>query len=51
VLRRKYARRNALFRAPVIDGSIIFANNQEARFVAIERSTFTHEIEEAKWSS
>ena len=39
---------SALFRAPVvIDESIIFANNQEARVVAIERSTFTHEIEEA----
>jgi exodeoxyribonuclease-5 len=45
---------SALFRAPVVvDESIIFANNQEARVVAIERSTFTHEIEEAdgvpKW--
>jgi len=40
---------SALFRAPVvIDESIIFANNQEARVVAIERSTFTHEVEEAE---
>jgi exodeoxyribonuclease-5 len=39
---------SALFRAPVvIDGSIVFANNQEAKVVAIERSTFTREIEEA----
>jgi energy-coupling factor transporter ATP-binding protein EcfA2 len=47
---------SALFRAPVVvDESIIFANNQEARVVAIERSTFTHEIEEAdgvpKWTA
>jgi hypothetical protein len=47
---------SALFRAPVIvDGAIIFANNQEARVVAIERSTFTHEIEESdgvpKWTA
>ncbi len=47
---------SALFRAPVvIDESIIFANNQEARVVAIERSTFTHEIEEVdgvpKWTA
>jgi exodeoxyribonuclease V len=40
---------SALFRAHVvIDESIIFANNQEAKVVAIERSTFTHEIEEAE---
>jgi hypothetical protein len=39
---------SALFRAPVIiDESTIFANNQEARVVAIERSTFTHAIEKA----
>ena len=47
---------SALFRAPVIiDGSIVFANNQEAKVVAIEQSTFTHEIEEAdgvpKWTA
>jgi energy-coupling factor transporter ATP-binding protein EcfA2 len=47
---------SALFRAPVvIDESIIFANNQEARVVAIERSTFMHQIEEAngvpKWTA
>lgn len=47
---------SALFRSPVIiDGAIIFANNQEARVVAIERSTFIHEIEEAdgvlKWTA
>jgi len=47
---------SALFRAPVIiDDSMIFANNQEARVVAIERSTFTHDIEEAdrvsKWTA
>ena len=47
---------SALFRAPVIiDGSIIFANNQEARVAAIERSTFAHEIEQAdgvsKWTA
>lgn len=47
---------SALFRAPVIiDGAIIFANNQEARVVAIERSTFIHKIEEAdgvpKWTA
>jgi hypothetical protein len=47
---------SALFRSPVIiDGAIIFANNQEARVLAIERSTFSHEIEEAdgvpKWTA
>jgi exodeoxyribonuclease-5 len=47
---------SALFRAPVIiDGSIVFANNQEAKVVAIEQSAFTHEIEEAdgvpKWTA
>jgi exodeoxyribonuclease V len=47
---------SALFRAPVvIDGAILFANNQESRVIAIERSTFTHEIEEAdgvpKWAA
>jgi hypothetical protein len=47
---------SALFRAPVvIDGAIIFGNNQEARVVAIERSMFTHEIEEvdsvSKWTA
>jgi hypothetical protein len=39
-----HAWRKRPFRAPVvIDESIIFANNQEARVIAIERSTFTHE--------
>ena len=47
---------SALFRAPVIlDGIVVFANNQEARVVAIERSTFLYEIEEAdavpKWTA
>jgi exodeoxyribonuclease V len=47
---------SALFRSPVIiDESIIFANNQEAKVVEIERSTFTHEIDETdgipKWTA
>jgi hypothetical protein len=47
---------SALVRAPVIiDGAIIFANNQEAKVMAIERSIFTHEIEDAdaapKWTA
>jgi exodeoxyribonuclease-5 len=47
---------SALFRSPVvIEDTMIFANNQEAKVVSIERSTFTHEIEEAngvrKWTA
>jgi UvrD-like helicase C-terminal domain/AAA domain len=47
---------SALFRSPVIIAdSIVFANNQEAKVAAIERSTFTHEIEETdgvpKWTA
>lgn len=39
---------NALFRAPVIvDDSVLFGNNEEAKVLAIERSTFTYEIEQA----
>jgi hypothetical protein len=39
---------NALFRAPVIiDDSVLFGNNEEAKVLAIERATFTYEVEEA----
>lgn len=46
----------ALFRAPVVvEESILFANNEEATVLAIDRSTLTHEIEEAsgvpKWTA
>ncbi len=46
----------ALFRAPVVvEESIFFANNEEATVLAIDRSTLTHEIEEAsgvpKWTA
>ena len=45
-----------LFRAPVvIEESIIFANNQEAKVLAIDKSTLSHDIEEAtgvpKWTA
>ena len=37
------------FRAPVIvDEALVFANNQEAKVLEIERSTLSHEFEEAK---
>ena len=40
---------SALFRAPVIvDEALIFANNQEAKVLEIERSTLSHEFKEAK---
>ena len=40
---------SALFRAPVfVDETLVFANNQEAKVLAIERSTLSHEFEEAK---
>jgi energy-coupling factor transporter ATP-binding protein EcfA2 len=47
---------NALFRAPVIvEDSILFANNQEAKVLAIDRSTLNHDIKEAtgvpKWTA
>ncbi len=47
---------SALFRQPLIlDNTLLFANNQEARVIGIERGTFTHEIEEAhgvpKWTA
>ncbi|HEY4355546.1 MAG TPA: AAA family ATPase [Acidobacteriaceae bacterium] len=47
---------SALFRAPVvIEDTILFANNQEAKVLAIDRSTFSHQIEEAngvpKWTA
>ncbi len=47
---------SALFRQPLIlDNTLLFANNQEAKVIAIERGTFTHEIEEAhgipKWTA
>lgn len=39
---------SALFRQPLIlENTLIFANNQEAKVVSIQRSTFEHEIEEA----
>jgi hypothetical protein len=45
----------ALFRAPVIvEDSIIFANNQEAKVLAIEKSFLSHDIKEAggaKWTA
>jgi exodeoxyribonuclease-5 len=47
---------SALFRAPVIvEDSIIIANNQEAKVLAIDKSTLSHDIEEAtgvpKWTA
>jgi exodeoxyribonuclease-5 len=40
---------SALFRAPVIvDEALIFANNQEAKVLEIERNTLSHEFKEAK---
>jgi energy-coupling factor transporter ATP-binding protein EcfA2 len=40
---------SALFRAPVIvDDVVVFTNNQEAKVLEIERSTFCHKLEEAK---
>jgi exodeoxyribonuclease-5 len=40
---------SALFRAPVIvDDAVVFANNQEAKVLGIERSTLSHKFEEAK---
>ena len=47
---------SALFRQPLIlEETMIFANNQEAKVVSIKRGTFTHEIEEAngvpKWTA
>ena len=46
----------ALFRAPVIvEDSIIFANNEEAKVLAIEKSFLSHDIKEAagvpKWTA
>lgn len=46
----------ALFRAPVIvEDSIIFANNQEAKVLAIEKSLLNHDVKEAagvpKWTA
>jgi energy-coupling factor transporter ATP-binding protein EcfA2 len=47
---------SALFRAPVIvDDAVVFTNNQEAKVLEIERSTFRHKLEEAnglaKWTA
>ena len=39
---------SALFRQPlVVENTMLFANNQEAKVISIERGTFAHEIEEA----
>lgn len=39
---------SALFRQPlVVENTMLFANNQEAKVLSIERGTFAHEIEEA----
>ena len=47
---------SALFRQPLIlDNTLLFANNQEAKVIAIERGTFTHEVKEShgvsKWTA
>lgn len=47
---------SALFRAPVvIEEFLIFANNEEAKVLTIEKSTLSHDIEEApdapKWTA
>ena len=47
---------SALFRQPLIlENTMLFANNQEAKVIAIKRGTFIHEIEEAhgvsKWTA
>ncbi len=47
---------SALFRQPLIlEDTVIFANNQEAKVISIERATFAHEIKEAngvpKWTA
>lgn len=39
---------SALFRQPlIVEDTMLFANNQEAKVISIERGTFEHEIEEA----
>jgi exodeoxyribonuclease V len=47
---------SALFRAPVvIEDSIVFATNQEAKVLAIDKSTLSHDIKEStgvpKWTA
>ncbi len=47
---------SALFKQPLIlEETMIFANNQEAKVISIQRGTFTHKIEEAngvpKWTA
>ena len=47
---------SALFRQPLIlEDTMLFANNQEAKVIAIKRGTFTHEVKEAhgvsKWTA
>lgn len=47
---------SALFRQPLIlENTLLFANNQEAKVTAIRRGTFTHIVEEAhglpKWTA